>query len=196
MQSSFDKKKYRKIFTQQHGDFSCGLACLAMIVKYYGGDIRQEDIRNISGTTIQGTTLLGLYQAAEKLNLTPNAYEADVDFLKTSTSPAILHVITNQKQEHYIVCFGFDSDKFIIGDPAQGILEMTELELEAIWKSKALLMGTDFGICQKRFREEGKIQLGKKASKRRLSYFNGVVYFRIDYCSIGFNYSYFFSKAY
>ena len=140
MQIPSDKKKYKKIFTQQHGDFSCGLACLSMIVKYYGGNIRQEDIRNISGTTIQGTTLLGMYQAAEKLNLIPNAYEADIDSLKLVSAPCILHVVKNQNMEHYIVCFGFDKDKFIIGDPGQGVLIMTELELDTIWKSKALLM--------------------------------------------------------
>ena len=141
MQTSFTQKQYKKIFTPQHGDYSCGLACLTMIVRQYGGNIRQEELRNISGTTIQGTTLLGLYQAAKKLNLTPNAYEADIDSLKTLTTPTILHVVKNKHQEHYIVCFGFENDTFVIGDPGQqGIMNMTESELNAIWKSKALLM--------------------------------------------------------
>jgi ATP-binding cassette subfamily B protein len=85
------KKKLRKIFVRQHSYFSCGLACLSMIVKYHGGNARQEDLRNISGTTLQGTTLLGLYQAAEKLNFNSNAYEADIDSLKSIIIPAILH---------------------------------------------------------------------------------------------------------
>ncbi|GHT21757.1 bacteriocin cleavage/export ABC transporter [Bacteroidia bacterium] len=111
-----------------------------MIVKYYGGDVKQESIRSISGTTIQGTTLLGLYQAAEKLNFSPDAYEADMDSLKSLNVPTILHVTINQKIEHFVVCLGFDGSKFIIADPGDKIVYMTETELKSIWKSKALLM--------------------------------------------------------
>jgi len=133
------EKNYKKIFVKQHGDFACGLACLAMIIKYHGGNARQEDLRNISGTTIQGTSLLGLYQAATKLNFTANGYEANTDSLKSISVPAILHVVKNHNLEHYMVCFGFEDGKFIIGDPGWGILRMSESELDAIWNSKALL---------------------------------------------------------
>ncbi|MDR0546908.1 MAG: peptidase domain-containing ABC transporter [Dysgonamonadaceae bacterium] len=133
-------KRYKKFFIRQHGEFSCGLACLAMIVKYYGGNARQESIRNISGTTIQGTTLLGLYQAAGKLNLKAEAYEAGLYSLKSLNSPAILHVIKNHRIEHYIVCFGFIDNQFIIGDPAESnITTLNETELNEIWQTKTLL---------------------------------------------------------
>lgn len=132
-------KKYKKIFVKQHSEFTCGLACLAMIVRYYGGEIRQEDLRYISGTTIQGTTLLGLYQAAQKVNLIAEGFEADISNLKTIQTPTILHVTKDEFSEHYIVCFGFDGDNFIVGDPDWGIVNMPEKELEEIWKTKALL---------------------------------------------------------
>ncbi|MDR0834766.1 MAG: hypothetical protein LBN93_11420 [Candidatus Symbiothrix sp.] len=134
------KKAIRKTFIRQHGEYSCGLACLTMIVKYHGGTIRQETLRTLSGTTIQGTTLLGLYQAAEKINLTPNACEADLDDLKSIDSPGILHIVKNQKIEHYVVCFGFENERFIIGDPATGIELWTESELMDSWQSKAVLL--------------------------------------------------------
>ncbi|MDR1583321.1 MAG: peptidase domain-containing ABC transporter [Prevotellaceae bacterium] len=136
-----DHSKYLKeIFTRQHGEYSCGLACLTMIIKYYGGNVRQEDLRSISGTTVQGTSLLGLYQAAGKLHLTPEAYEADMESLKTIHTPVILHVIKDKKIEHYVVCFGFEDDKFIIGDPADKLICLSEMELNAIWQSRALLI--------------------------------------------------------
>jgi len=142
------RKELRKIFTRQHGEFACGLACLSMIVKYYGGYVRQEDLRNISGTSLAGTSLLGLYQAAEKLHFTSEAYEADADSLKTIQSPVILHIIKNQRLEHYVVYFGFENNKFIIGDPAESAVSYwTEKELIDCWKSKALLLltpATDF----------------------------------------------------
>ncbi|MDR3062091.1 MAG: peptidase domain-containing ABC transporter [Dysgonamonadaceae bacterium] len=130
----------KKLFVRQHGEFACGLACLSMIIRYYDGNIRQEKIRSISGTTTQGTTLLGLYQAAEKLHLIPEAYEADMESLKTIGVPVILHVIKEQRMEHYVVCFGLENKKFIIGDPEEHqIVYWTEQELESVWKSKVLL---------------------------------------------------------
>lgn len=135
-----NKKKLRKIFTGQHGEFACGLACLTMILKYHGGNSRQEDLRNISGTSLQGTSLLGLYQAAEKLHFAPEAYEADINSLKTIENPVILHIIQNQRIEHYVVCFGFEKGKFIIGDPSEKhIISFSEQELETVWQSKTLL---------------------------------------------------------
>ncbi|MDR0573953.1 MAG: peptidase domain-containing ABC transporter [Tannerella sp.] len=133
-------KDYRKYFVRQHGEYYCGLACLSMIVKYYGGNVRQEDLRTASGTSLQGTTLLGLYQAAGKLNLMPEGYEADMSSLKTLKVPVILHIIKDGKIEHYVVCFGYDGEKFTIGDPAEsGITCLTEAELNILWKTRALL---------------------------------------------------------
>ena len=133
-------KEIQRCFVKQHGDYSCGLACLSMIVNYYEGQILQEDLRAISGTTIQGTTLLGLYQAAEKINLKVEGCKGNMDALKKVESPTILHVLKNKTQEHFVVCFGYADGKFKIGDPSWGIMDMDEEELDAIWKSKALLM--------------------------------------------------------
>jgi len=135
------KKKLHSVFTRQHGEFSCGLACLAMIVKYYGGYARQEDLRNISGTSLAGTSLLGLYQAAEKLHFAPEGYEANPDLLKTLDVPVILHIIKDQRMEHYVVCFGYENNRFTIGDPGESAISYwTENELTDCWKSKALLL--------------------------------------------------------
>ncbi|MCL2413336.1 MAG: peptidase domain-containing ABC transporter [Bacteroidales bacterium] len=134
-------KNLQKIFTAQHGEFSCGLACLAMIVKYHGGFARQEDLRAISGTNLQGTTLLGLYQAAEKLNFKAEGCEAETADLKKLKTPVILHVIKQKRIEHYIVCFGFENGKFTVADPAETrITQLTESELLEIWQSKTLLL--------------------------------------------------------
>ena len=133
-------KNLHKIFTRQHGEFACGLACLSMIIKYHGGNARQEDLRNISGTSLQGTSLLGLYQAAKKLHFNPEGYEADMDSLKALKSPVILHIIKNKRMEHYVVCFRFENGKFVVGDPGENSISfLSEQELETIWQSKALL---------------------------------------------------------
>ncbi len=128
-----------KTFVRQHSRFYCGLACLASVIRYHGGDTTQEKLQAISGTTLNGTSLLGLYQAAKKSGFNAGGYEATTESLKGMDTPVILHTITSEGFEHFVVCYGFNNGKFIIGDPGQGVVQLTETEVEAIWKSKALL---------------------------------------------------------
>jgi ATP-binding cassette, subfamily C, bacteriocin exporter len=137
----------KKTFTKQYSQYYCGLACLTSIVKYHGGETTQEKLRDASGTTLQGTSLLGLFQSAKKLGFEVNGYEADIENLKKMEVPVILHILKDGNLEHYIVCYGYVDGKFILGDPGRGIIEYREEELKAVWKSKALLLpkpGKDF----------------------------------------------------
>ncbi len=141
------RKRISKTFVKQHSQYYCGLACLVSITKYYGGETTQEKLREISGTTLNGTSLLGLYQAAQKTGFEAGGYEAEIENLKEQTEPVILHIIKDEKLEHFVVCYGYENGKFIVGDPASGIESYTEVELSIVWKSKALLKltpGKDF----------------------------------------------------
>ena len=82
MKNSKDLNLIKKTFTKQYSQFYCGLACLTSIIKYHGGEITQEKLRETSGTTLQGTSLLGLYQSAQKLGFEVKGYEADFENLK------------------------------------------------------------------------------------------------------------------
>jgi ATP-binding cassette subfamily B protein len=137
-------KKNNYLLTLQQDQSDCGVACLISIIKYYGGNSTLETIRKLSGTNITGTTLLGLYQAATSLGFTSEGCEADIVALLKHPSPIILHVLSEEKFEHYVVCYGTKVEKnkelvFIIGDPAKGIVYFNEFELSSIWKSKICL---------------------------------------------------------
>jgi ATP-binding cassette subfamily B protein len=140
MSNKKDVKFIRKTFTKQYSQFYCGLACLTSIVKYHGGETTQEKLRDTSGTTLQGTSLLGLYQSAQKLGFEAQAFEADLENLKQMEAPVILHILKDGSLEHYVVCYEFENDRFLIGDPGIGIVEYREVELGAVWKSKAMLV--------------------------------------------------------
>ena len=130
----------RRTFVRQHHQSWCGLACLASIIRYFGGDTPQEKLQAQSGTTLTGTTLLGLYQAANAAGLKAEGYEADVETLKEINSPAVLHLSFDDGLQHYVVCYGYSGGGFVIGDPAKGVDTMSETELESLWKSKSLLL--------------------------------------------------------
>jgi ATP-binding cassette subfamily B protein len=72
---------FEKTFVLQHDETDCGAACLLSLIRYYGGDSSLAYLREISGTSMQGTTLLGLYQAAGKMGFKADGCEADIDAL-------------------------------------------------------------------------------------------------------------------
>lgn len=140
-------KGLKKQWIQQHDQSDCGVACMASVIRYFGGEASLEKLREESGTTKTGTTLLGLFQAAPKFGLIAEPYEADIPNLKKQTNPCILHIIKEKHLQHYVVCYGFDEDAFLISDPAEGVKKWSEEELEPVWESKALLLikkGDDF----------------------------------------------------
>lgn len=134
-----DSKHLTRTFTRQLDQSDCGVACLLSILKYHGAYKSLETLREISGTSKQGTTLLGLYQAAHKIGFKAEAYECDTEYLRKQAQPSILHVIIDNRLQHYVVCYGYENNKYRIGDPGRGILELTVAELTEIWKSKSLL---------------------------------------------------------
>ncbi|MDR1582398.1 MAG: hypothetical protein LBS55_03920, partial [Prevotellaceae bacterium] len=131
---------FNKFFVKQNNQSWCGLACLSMLTKYYGGEILQDKLLHISGTNVSGTTLLGLYQAANAIGLAAEGLEGTTNDLKTLPAPAILHFTLEDGLLHYVVYWGRCNHKFIISDPAKETIEMDEEALNAKWKSKMLLL--------------------------------------------------------
>lgn len=134
------KKRAENAHVRQQDQSDCGVACLLSVINFLGGESKLERLRELSGTSKQGTTLLGLYQAAGKLGLQAEPYEADLENLKEQTDPCILHIIKDERLQHYIICYGFEDGQFLISDPAEGIKQITPEELEPLWQSKALLL--------------------------------------------------------
>jgi len=106
-----------------------------------------------SGASKNGVNLSGLLAAARLEDFNANGFKAHVEAVKQIVNPAILHVSKGSKGNDFIVLYGWDSNKFIIGDPQWGIVEFREDELEAIWKSKTLMLlepNTDFKTAKEK----------------------------------------------
>lgn len=136
---TISRKLIEQTFVLQQDQSDCGVACLLSLIQFYGGSSSLEKLRELSGTTKQGTTLLGLFQAANQLEFTAQGNEADTQALINYGKPLMLHVVIEDRLQHYVVCYGHINGKFVIGDPAKGILNYTNEELESIWKSKTCL---------------------------------------------------------
>ena len=133
-------KRVTKSIVRQLDQSDCGVACLAWVVRFFGGEETMERLRSLSGTMSQGATLLGLHQAAGKIGLRSDPYEAGMDDLAGLEAPAVLHVVLNGVRQHYVILFGCFEDRFLIGDPEAGLVWYDAGELEEIWESRALLL--------------------------------------------------------
>jgi ATP-binding cassette subfamily B protein len=131
--------KIRKCSVLQHDSTDCGAACLVSLIKYFGGESTIEKIRNLSGTSQSGASLLGLYQAAQKSGMDATGYEASIKDIINYNNVLILHVTPEEGYEHYIINYGFAEGRFIIWDPAVGLKFLSEEELNKIWISKKCL---------------------------------------------------------
>ena len=135
-------KLIKKTFSLQKDLTDCGVGCLQSLVRYYGGEVSLETLREKSGTSKTGTTLLGLYQCANAIGFDADGCEADISALIEHGEPVILHIIIEQKYEHYVICYSYNhhgDSKFLIGDPAKGLEYWSKEELEKVWVSKTCL---------------------------------------------------------
>ena len=129
-----------KTFVIQRDFSDCGIACLLSIIRYYNNfNYSLEQLRDLSGTSKTGTSMLGIHHACKSIGFKAIAYEGDIEGLKKITKPVMLHVILNNRINHYILCYRIDDNNCLVGDPSKGIHTMSIKELESIWVSKRLL---------------------------------------------------------
>ena len=128
----------RKIpIVKQEGIKDCGAASLLSIIRYYGGNISLEKLRELTKTTKSGTTAYHLTFCAEKLGFISKGIKCNsITELKDKIeSPFIAHVIINKSYKHYIVVYNINYKKkrITIMDPSYGIKSLTFDEFSEIW---------------------------------------------------------------
>jgi len=134
-------KHIQKTHIRQRYHSDCGVACLLSIIKYYGGSESLERLREMSGTTLHISSLLGLYQAAKQKGFDAKGIRGNIQALKNHCAPVILHFVYDGGLAHYVVCYGYDSHKgFLIGDPKKELYYLSEKEIEQLWSTRNCLV--------------------------------------------------------
>ena len=89
-------------FYKQPDAKDCGPTCLRIIAKHYGKTIPLQQIRNLSETTREGSSLLGLSDAAENLGF--RSLGVQIDF-KTLVEEVPLPCIVHWNKQHFVVVY-------------------------------------------------------------------------------------------
>ena len=96
----------RYTYVRQHDTTDCAAACLAMVCLHYKKEITITRLRDMMGTDLKGTNLVGLQKAANELGFTTAAVRVDREnFLSDFSLPCIAQVITDQGLAHFVVVF-------------------------------------------------------------------------------------------
>ncbi|MFC4689974.1 peptidase domain-containing ABC transporter [Dokdonia genika] len=111
----------------------CGPACLQMVLEFYGLKVGLNRLREISETNRSGSNLYFLSQAVEKLGFKSLVVKLNISEIKKAPLPAILH----WNQNHFVVIYKISHRvgkvKYHIADPAIGMLQLEENELQNHW---------------------------------------------------------------
>ena len=123
----------RYTYVRQHDATDCAAACLAMVCLHYKKETTITKLRDMMGTDLKGTNLLGLDKCASALGFVTQAVRVDKEgFLSKYTLPAIANVITKEGMTHFVVIFKITKKYVVIGDPAKDLMRM---EIDEFYKN-------------------------------------------------------------
>ncbi|WP_278377445.1 peptidase domain-containing ABC transporter [Chryseobacterium arthrosphaerae] len=131
-------------FYKQPDTKDCGPTCLRIVSKHYGKSISLQQIRNLSETTREGSSLLGLSDAAENLGFRSMGVQIDFNTLAEEVPfPCIAHWNKN----HFVVVYKIDkNNKVYISDPSYGLITYTRDEFIKFWIGQNANENTEEGI--------------------------------------------------
>jgi ATP-binding cassette subfamily B protein RaxB len=99
----------------------CGLACIAMIVCYFGHHVDISELRRRFGLSLRGATLKDLMRIADQLGFVTRPLRLELEELRQLKTPCILHWDMN----HFVVLKKASGKNIIIHDPAVGTRKLS-----------------------------------------------------------------------
>lgn len=124
---------YYPVLFQQNA-MDCGSTCIAMVAMHYGEKLDLNKVRSLAEVSVAGTSLYSLAQAAEALGFLCRGISASYEGLLTAKIPLICY----WRNEHYVVLYYVDDTHAIVGDPAEGLLRLTQKEFNDSFSGVAL----------------------------------------------------------
>ncbi|MEK4177883.1 peptidase domain-containing ABC transporter [Aeribacillus sp. FSL K6-1305] len=110
----------RILFIEQSEPAECGLACLTMILNYYGNHITLPEIREDFTVNNKGLSFKNLIDISKNYHLETYTVKANINYLMQLTEPVILHWNDN----HFVILKKLNKKSAIIVDPAEGFQKL------------------------------------------------------------------------
>lgn len=132
-------------FVKQEGIRDCGITCLFNIIRYYGGNVSVEKLRELTETNEKGTSIYNIIKTSRELGLEAKAYKCELNDLANIEFPIIAYMKLNNYY-HFVILKDIDIDKVSIFDPIKGDISYTEEEFLNIWQRIIITFKRDGNI--------------------------------------------------
>ncbi len=117
-------------FYQQLDKMDCGPTCLRMIAKYHGLNLNLQKLRDASGFSREGVSLLGIAGAAESVGFRTLAVKVPFEkLIKDAPLPCIIH----WQQNHFVVLAEAKKGSVLLADPAKGLRKISQEDFCEHW---------------------------------------------------------------
>lgn len=117
-------------FYQQLDQMDCGPTCLRMIAKHYGLSLNIQRLRDASGFSREGVSLLGIAEAAESMGFRTIAVKVPFNkLIKDAPFPCIIH----WQQNHFVVLVEVQKNTVLLADPAKGLRKIAKDDFCEHW---------------------------------------------------------------
>lgn len=129
---------------RQETDYSCAPACLRMVLAGAGIEKSEEDLREISDCTIEGTDALKIVDAARSLGFTNSRkFNLEFDDLKSFLSQNIYPIVylklrlgtASLMQQHAVVIIEVRQENLLLYDPVRGEIEIDKPDFLQSWNA-------------------------------------------------------------
>ncbi|MEO1400794.1 MAG: ABC transporter transmembrane domain-containing protein [Cyanobacteria bacterium J06635_1] len=121
---------------EQQSSSDCGIACLAMICRYWGKRFPINVLRERANVGQSGASLKSLAKAAEDVGFQARPVRASLGALINESGPWIAH----WEGMHYVVVYQVSAQKVVIADPALGRQTLSRAAFCQKWTGYALLL--------------------------------------------------------
>ena len=144
-------------------DYSCGAASFATVLNNMGVNITLDEARTAVNTTINGTTMEGIINGANKYNLTAYGINANINCLNENF---IVHISINGT-DHWSVVKQISDDYIILADPNDGNIKYTKKEFAKFYTNNSIIISKS--LIDKNTLESRNIKIITDKSKLLLS---------------------------
>ena len=105
----------------------CGVCSLLSVIKYFGGNVSKEYLRELSKTSKDGVKAVNLLRSARELGFEAYGVKASLNDIKNEYLPIIAHINVDKKFNHFVVIYKIDVKKneVLVMDPAKGYEKMS-----------------------------------------------------------------------
>lgn len=101
---------------QQYNEHDCGIACIRMMLAYYGLNYSYNKLCEICELSGQGLSLYDISSCFNKVHFLSKVVTISLENLRKIVSPIIVY----WKESHYVVIYKIDNSIVYIADPAYG----------------------------------------------------------------------------